>query len=410
MTRRSILKALGLGLASLAWTKSYAGWRMPKTQSEPVRFEMINFEPMMSLHEKIKQPVIIEKIEVRRIEKQYFVLIKSKGGDVGLIEANNRLPLLIPIFKELVVPCFLNRDARDVESLVDEVYADERNYKFAGMPFWCAVGNLEIALFDLLSRVSGKPVHDLLGKRVRERVPLYLTRLTRDTTPDEEVAAIEKHLSETGMRAVKIKVGGRMSANRDAIPNRTEKLVPLLRKKFGDSLTIYADANSSYDAASAIRVGKLLEDNGVKIWEEPCPWQDYESTKTVSDALSLPIAGGEQDTSLWQFQWMIKHRVVDVVQPDLFYNGGFVRTLRVAKMAEAAGMTIDCHSPKSGVEAYAFRAFLSVVPNIGAFQEYNYNSKAKALREVSNGSVELPTGAGLGLTYTPQMFDKSEIL
>lgn len=154
----------------------------------------------------------------------------------------------------------------------------------------------------------------------------------------------------------------------------------------------------------------MLQDYGVKIWEEPCPWQDYESTKVVADALEMPIAGGEQDTSPWQFKSMIERRIVDVVQPDLFYNGGFVRTLRVAKMAADAGLTIDCHSPKYGIAASAFRHFLSVVPNIGMYQEYNYNSQSRPLREIKNGKISLPTNIGLGVEYRVRDFEKMQIL
>ena len=69
-----------------------------------------------------------------------------------------------------------------------------------------------------------------------------------------------------------LRLGGRMSRNRDSLPGRTEALIPLARKTLGDEMTLYADSNSSYDVTNAIRIGRLLEDNDYAFVEEPCPF------------------------------------------------------------------------------------------------------------------------------------------
>ena len=124
-----------------------------------------------------------------------------------------------------------------------------------------------------------------------------------------------------------------MSRNQDASPGRTEKLIPLSRKALGDNIAIHADANSSYDAAHAIPVGRMLEDIDAVYFEEPCPFDDFDDTKKVTDALTIPIALGEQEFSHARFESMIRHGVADIVQPDLFYYGGLIRSIRVARMA-----------------------------------------------------------------------------
>ena len=80
----------------------------------------------------------------------------------------------------------------------------------------------------------------------------------------------------------------------------------------------------------------MLEKLNVAMYEEPCPWEELSETKKVADALKIPIAAGEQDASLWRFQWMIDNKVMDVAQPDVNYSGGFVRTARVSRMARNA--------------------------------------------------------------------------
>ncbi|KST63892.1 hypothetical protein BC008_16455 [Mastigocoleus testarum BC008] len=84
-----------------------------------------------------------------------------------------------------------------------------------------------------------------------------------------------------------------MSRNADAAPGRTEGLVSLARKTFASDIDIYVDANGSYDATAGIEVGKMLESYNISFFEEPCPFDDFEQTKCVADALSIPIATGE---------------------------------------------------------------------------------------------------------------------
>ena len=147
-------------------------------------------------------------------------------------------------------------------------------------------------------------------------------------------------------------------------------LIELARERFGDDMNIFVDANSSYTVTEAIEMGRFLESKRVGFFEEPCPWQEYEDTKRVSDALDMTVAGGEQDSSLARWHWMVTNRGVDLVQPDVFYNGGLIRMLRVAQMARDVGMMVTPHSPKTGEQAYANLQFCSIAPNLRPFQEY----------------------------------------
>src|SRR4029077_3511356 len=102
---------------------------------------------------------------------------------------------------------------------------------------------------------------------------------------------------------------------------------------FGDGMTLYADSNSSYDAREGIRIGKLMEEHRYAFYEEPCEFDDLWSTKEVADALTIPIALGEQEYSMHRWKWVIANRGADIMQPDLHYGGGFIRATHVARMA-----------------------------------------------------------------------------
>jgi L-alanine-DL-glutamate epimerase-like enolase superfamily enzyme len=367
------------------------------------------------LHQVFPQPVILASIEAFRYDGHYLVRATSREGAVGVVTVNNRLAYLWPLLREFVIPYFTGQDVRDIGMLLDGVYTYKSAYKLAGIAFWNPVAYAELAVLDLLGRLADRPAGALLGQVIRSEIPIYLSSMHRDTTPEEEVGWLGARLAETHATAVKFKIGGRMSHNADAFPGRTDRLVPLARKTFGDDVTIYVDANGSYDAAHAIEVGALLTDHGVAFLEEPCPWQEYRQTKQVADALDLPVAGGEQDSSLSLFEWMIDDRVVDLVQPDMMYNGGLIRALRVAEMAAGVNMLVMPHSPKIGAEGAAVIQFGSVAPNLGPHQEWHgravtFPSWYTPAFEIRQGRVAVPTGPGLGVEYDPEIWERAERL
>lgn len=355
---------------------------------------------------KFTDPIIIDRIDVLTREGHCFVRTRSKDGAEGLAITNARAEMLMPLLQKAVIPFFLDKDARDLESLVDEVFVHASNYKYAGIAFWNPVAYVEHSLLDMLGKIAGVSVGNLLGEVYRTEIPVYVSSTRRDTTPEEEVAWVGERVAATGARAVKMKVGGRMSKNADAMPGRSTQLTALARRSFGDDMVIYMDANGSYDAEAAIAVGHMLASYGVAFFEEPCPFEWYEATKAVADALDLPVAGGEQDSSAYHFQRMIHDRIVDIVQPDLYYNGGFIRTLRVAAWAREAGMDATPHSPRADPVLVPTLIYASMVRNCGPFQEFGASIVEQPdwympRIEVHDGVIAVPDGPGLGMTYDP---------
>jgi L-alanine-DL-glutamate epimerase-like enolase superfamily enzyme len=254
----------------------------------------------------------------------------------------------------------------------------------------------------MLGKIARKPVGDLFGGVIRREGPIYVASGNRDTTPEQEVAILVKGIEQTGAKAVKFKVGGRMSNNADSMPGRTEGMIRLVRKSLGDKVTIYADANGSYDAPKAIEIGKMLQDHGINMFEEPCPFDYLEETRQVADALDIPVAGGEQETSQHRFRWMVHNDAVQVVQPDLHYYGGFIRATRVARLAAKAGLSIVPHMSGEGVGCVDVLQFASFTPNMGPFQEYKgsldrIGSWYDPPLRLKDGAINIPTRPGLGI-------------
>ncbi len=352
--------------------------------------------------EGLKSPVIVDSLRLLRKDGEHFVHVRSRDGAEGASVVNPpRADYLDKILKQLVMPFFMGKDARDLEDLLWELYRWKDNYKLYGLAFWCPQAWVELAILDMLGRIAGRSMGALLGDVVRREVAVYVASGRRDTTPEAEVEHLRSLVEQSGARALKFRVGGRMSRNADAMPGRTEKLIPLVRKAFGDAIDIHADANSSYDPPQAIRVGRMLEEVKAVYFEEPCPFDHLEDTRAVADALGIPVAGGEQESSDWRFRWMIANRGVDIVQPDLHYYGGMIRSVRVARMAALARMPTTVHI--SGGFGFVYMLhFASCVPDVGRYQEYKlgtekYGAWFDPEVQVKAGKMTVPTGPGSGI-------------
>jgi L-alanine-DL-glutamate epimerase-like enolase superfamily enzyme len=361
--------------------------------------------PVLKL-DGLTSPVVIDSIRLLKKRDDYLIHVRSKEGAEGVSVTNPpRAEYLDGILKQLVIPVFLGKDARDLEGLLWDLYRWRSNYKLYGLALWSPQAWVEFAILDMLGRIAGKPMGALIGDVARTEIPIYVASERRDTTPEQEVVYLRGLVGKSGARAVKFRVGGRMSRNADAMPGRTPALIPLVRKTFGDSIDIHADANSSYDPPQAIEVGRMLEEVKAVYFEEPCPFDHLEDTKKVADALAIPVAGGEQEYSDWRFRWMVANRGVDIVQPDLQYYGGMIRSIRVARMADAAGMPATVHI--SGGFGFVYMLhFASVVKDPGRYQEYKlgtekYGAWFDPAITVKDGRMSVPTGPGCGIKDLP---------
>lgn len=379
--------------------------------------DMLQAEMDRSVFKKelFPEPVIIESLQLLHRDGVFYLRARSRDGAVGYSVSNEmHMAYLYPLLIKRIIPFFIGKDARQLDELLEALYRADSNYKYQGLAFWVCQATVEFALLDLLGRIAGKPMGELIGATHDRRVAAYQANNYRGKSAEESAALIEKTVRETGAKAAKFKVGGRMSKNQDDPPGRTEKLIPLVRKVLGDDITIYADSNGSYDVPNSIRVGRMLEDIRAGFFEEPCPFDHYEETRQIAEALTMPIAGGEQDSSLWLFKWMIANNALQVVQPDLFYFGGMIRCMKVARMAQAAGIPCTPHISGTGLGYLYMLHFVSVIPNAGPYHEFKglpknieFTCNSSSLTP-EDGVITAPDGPGLGIEFEPNFIKKLE--
>lgn len=362
-------------------------------------------------------PVIIDRLELLRFENNFICRVTSTDGAEGISVSNNaQMASLYPIFVNRLQPFFPGKDARDWEALLEEVYVYKSNYKVQNLALWVPLATIEFAVLDMLGKIAGKSMGELIGEIHHPEIAVYRANNFRGKSAGESIELIKNQVYETNAKALKIKLGGRMSKNRDDPPGRTEALIPLVRKTFGDEMVIYADSNGSYDAKEAIRIGRILEEYKFDFYEEPVPFDWYEETKEVADAISIPVAGGEQEPSMHNFRWLIGNHALDIVQPDIFYFGGMVRSMRVTRMAKTMGMPCIPHISGSGLGYLYMMHFVSAVPNAGPYHEFKgFNPDIPlecptAPLKSEEGAVKVPSGPGLGVIIDPEFIAKHKVV
>jgi len=363
------------------------------------------------------EPLVVDTLELLRYKNNFICRIRTANGTEGISVSNNmQMISLYPIFVNRLQPFFPGKDLRSLEDLLEEVYVFKSNYKLQNLALWVPLATIEFAILDLLGKVANKSMGEILGGVHHPRVAVYRANNFRGKTAEESIDLIKKNVEETKARALKFKVGGRMSKDRDYPPGRSEALIPMVRQTFGDEMVIYADSNGSYSAKEAIRIGKIMEVYKFDFYEEPVPFDWYDETREVADALSVPIAGGEQEPSMRNFRWLLAHDALDIVQPDMFYFGGMIRSMKVARMAAALGKQCVPHISGSGLGYLYMMHFVSAVKNAGPYHEFKgFNTEIPVECPTSSltseeGVVTVPTGPGLGLTIDPNYIEKHELV
>ncbi len=322
-------------------------------------------------------------------------------GQTSPYLANQTAPLL----HSDVAPFFLGTDPWDLEAnLVGFVH---QQYKFYGTQFWRALCGVDTAVWDLLGRVTGQPVYRLLGGAVRTRIPVYGSSMSRTIAPAAEAERLVALAESHGFRAFKIRIADVMAHDVDVYPGRTEAIVKATREALGDDVVIHADANGGYSVPEAIRIGRMLEHYAFGHFEEPCPYPEIENTARVAAALDMPVAGGEQDSSLEQFHRMIEMHAVDIVQPDIGYVGGMSRARKVTSMASAAGIPATPHCANDSLLQVFTLHLAASQPSVSQFQEWSIEDKPwfhgvfGPMPEVVDGFVQLGEEPGWGVEIDP---------
>lgn len=423
--RTFISKAVAGGLAvGAAPLVSHGAGEQPTAeesliQSREATLDDILKQPVLK-KELFGSPVMIETLELLKYNNSYICRVRSSDGAEGISVAHYDMAIFFPIFVKKLQPFFVGKDARDLDLILERILFYSLNFRLNGIALGIPLATIEFAILDMLGHISGKSVGQLLGEIHNPEVPVYVATEFRHLPLEEHFDNIQQTVAQYDTNALKIKVGymhyGTTDIHYAGLPGKSEKLVPMVREHYGDDMFLYADSNGYYDVEGAIKMGKLLEENRYSYFEEPVMFDHFEEIKQVSDALTIPIANGEQDHSFTNFRWLIANDGIDVVQPDNYYFGGMIRSIKVARMAEAFGKTFIPHMSGGGLGYIYNSHIISVCPNAGKHHEFKgfrthvpFECPTSPLT-VTDGKIKVPTGPGTGVIIDPEFIQKHKVV
>lgn len=379
-------------------------------------------------------PALIESVQVHVIsvplaepfafsqgwaERRSSVLVevRTRDGVTGwgecLCHGQQPPQVAAAILEHALVPHVLGRDAFDVEVLWEELYNRTRPYGQGGAVI-NALSGLDIALWDVLGRVLGQPVHKLLGGAFRTRVEPYVTGFYRRrgaSYPDDGVREAEAHVA-AGFRALKLKTG--FGVDDDLA------CVRAVRRAVGPEIRLMIDANCAYPASVARRILLELAPERLHFFEEPLAPEDLDGYRSLRGLTATAIAGGENILGKHAARPWIAGGVLDLFQPDLCACGGFTEAKKISALCQAWHLPIVPHVWGSGVCLAASLQFIATLPPtplsahpIEPLLEYDRSDHPfrtalvrGAIQRAADGFVPIPTGPGLGIEVDRSVIER----
>ena len=356
-------------------------------------------------------PILIERAEIVAFDGYFFARVWS-GDFRGTVALDNWAPALLSLWQNVVLPFWIGRDARALSADLETFARADFAHQLAGAPLWMALAGVELAIWDLLGQKSGRAVAALLCDKPRKKIPIFLSSSRQDSV-SAEIESLVAAVEASGARAIAIEVGGFNWDEKSEARNR--ELLDLAREKWGDKLTIYADADGSFEAEKAIEIGEMLHEYQVAWFEEPCNWEDFEATRAVAASVQLPVAGGAHESSWPKWKWLLENCALDIARPNVFCNGGLLRSLRVTQFAAQLGVSSAPHLSARGPQILPALHLAAALEKPAPFVEWDARWNAspswfESALEINKGAVALPKSAGWGANYDETIWSRAKIL
>ncbi len=346
----------------------------------------------------------IARIETFRVPPRWlFVRVESSAGTVGWGESS------LEGHAEAVEGAFASLKDRFIGANPDQIEdiwqtAYRLGFYRGGPVLMSALSGLDQALWDLKGKTLGVPVWQLLGGRVRDRVPVYAW--VGGDSPSEVLEAAQARVAQ-GFHAVKMNATGHLGWLDS--PKALDRVLDRVAAVQALGLDVGIDFHGRVHKAMAKQLAALLEPLRLLFIEEPLLSEHPEAIRQLSLLTTTPIALGERLYSRWDFRTFFESSAIDIAQPDLSHAGGLSECRRIAALAESYDIAIAPHCPLGPIALAACIQLALLAPNF-VIQEMplgiHYNSHDHDLLTylqnpevfmVTDGMVNVLEGPGLGI-------------
>jgi D-galactarolactone cycloisomerase len=356
------------------------------------------------LQSKVERPFTSARGWLYTARSSCVVEVATDEGVTGWGECYGPAAVNKALIETQYAPRVIGRDPFDVEVVWEDLYNRIKDYGASGFSL-TALSGIDIALWDVMGRTVGKPIHKLIGGAHRKELVAYATGLyftDMDRLVEEAVEEARGYAAQ-GFQAIKMKIG----LGDPALDLRRVKAV---REAIGPEVGLAVDANHCFTVPQAIRLGRMMEPLDLLWFEEPISPEDHDGYAKVTRALDMAVAGGENDFSRWGFRDIIARKAIDIVQPDVCAAGGISECRKIATLASAFGIECVPHAWGSAIGLAATIQWLAALPDMPpAFRPIppmlEFEQTPNPLRDdlakepirQLNGIVRVPEAPGLGI-------------
>jgi len=345
---------------------------------------------------------VLSRSGVRNTRSTTLVQIETDDGVSGIGSCSGNGELIEIIIEKVLKPLLVGMDPTAIEDIWDRAYMRGGHKEFGTRGIGIvALSGVDIALWDILGKVRGLPIYQLLGGKCRDKVPVYATALY----PEEpsRVARRARGFADQGFHGVKIKVG--FDLDQDI------RIVRAVRQELGKDFIIMTDANQGYSVDVALKASDAFAECGAFWLEEPLFVEDIEGHAILREKGKTPIAVGENLHTRYAFENFIVRQAVDFIQPDVARAGGISEIKKITALAAKHKVPVSFHTWGDGV-ALAASVHLSAALRDCIVMEldYTYNPlREELLREpfkVQEGYLIPPEKPGLGIELSQDALRK----
>jgi L-alanine-DL-glutamate epimerase-like enolase superfamily enzyme len=280
----------------------------------------------------------------------------------------------------------------------------------------CAIGAVDMAIWDIYGQATGKPVWQLLGGAAHDSITPYASLIPEGRTladQREDLLKKVKWAQQFGFTAAKLEICIKGPYAHNCLQEGDEAIVELVaacRAAVGKAMTLMVDVAYCWaDWKEALRVCRSLEEYDLFFVETPLPVDDLDGLARLADATDIRIASGEWLQTRFEFADLMDRGHVDVAQPDIGRVGGITEAMRVVQMALDRGKVIVPHCWKTGIGIAATAQVAVAAPNCRFIEflpaDVAYSRLRRELVEdelqIKNGRIDLPRRPGLGIKLNP---------
>ncbi len=278
------------------------------------------------------------------------------------------------------------------------------------------VSGIDIALWDIVGKLRGVPIYELLGGAVRDDVLIYTHPDQSKFTSKEGVIAEIKRITDSGHTGIKFDpfptyeqrasephgyLDGYLSKKGE---REAAELTELIRQTAGPEVEILIDAHGRFDVPTAVRLCRSLEEAGQIDWfEEPVPVESYHALRQVREKVSAAISVGERLHTRWECIPILENELADYLMPDVTWTGGISELKKIATLAEAYYVPISPHDASGPINVTAGAHVMMTVPNFYRIETSDcdlshYDPIIETPLDNSGGRIHLSRAPGLGIT------------